>query len=73
MAELKEGQRVNAQGEVVEFNENSGRWESVKEEREDTKTEQTVETSNPAPEGETVVREGESTPRRARATAEGDK
>lgn len=56
-------QRVNADGKVVEFDEKSGRWLPVKEEVKET------ESNDPAPTTEdTLVDEGETTPRRARKT-----
>lgn len=57
-------QRVNAAGETVEYNENTDRWEPVRGEE----SKQTAETSNPVPtKDETLVEEGEKTPRRAKA------
>lgn len=57
--------RTNAAGEQVRYDKNTDRWVPVKHrEKKDT-----AETSQPAPEGETVVSEGDTTPRRARDDA----
>lgn len=62
-------QRVNAAGQVVEYDKSTQRWVPVKESEPDaTPVEETTTDSNaPAPEeDETLVEEGDTTPRRAR-------
>lgn len=74
MAELKENQRWNASGEIVEQGED-GRWTKVvgvvagedEKPHDDDKEVAPADagTNDPAPEGETVVSEGAAPPRRA--------
>lgn len=52
----------NAQGEKTRFDEEQDRWVPV----QSRKKAESKETSQPAPEGDTVVNEGNTTPRRAR-------
>jgi hypothetical protein len=53
--------RTNAAGETVEYNEDTDRWEPVDSEKDD----EGVEGDSLAPEGETVVKEGNAPERRA--------
>lgn len=57
--------RVNGLGQVVEFNPATQRWVPVKEDSSSEPDESAVEQPVPTDE-ETVVDEGETTPRRAR-------